>query len=315
MLHLRHVVPAVPGHRIRIADSAARFGIAENEIRRFTRFLGLEQVATAGSRTLCDMLVHAGRAALSEVDPTRVRYLIHAHTVHNVPPADLHLMHAVREELGLSGARAFAMSNQACTAGLYALKVAESLLLAEPAGSTALLLAGEKVLSRVTRHLPGITVVGDGAAAVLVGLDGPGDAVLGLAHRTVGEFHEGGNMPPALRGRYQNIYTPTVAAVIRDALEDAALTLDDVALVLPHNVNRYSWTVIARHLGLPLGRIYLENIPKIGHCHNADPFVNLATARAGAAVHPGDVVVMVSVGQGGTFGAVVVRIGEHLRLT
>ncbi len=46
-------------------------------------------------------------------------------------------------------------------------------------------------------------------------------------------------------------------------------------LVLPHNVNRYSWSTTARLLGLPLDRIYLENVPKTGHCFCADPFINL----------------------------------------
>ncbi|HKS98290.1 MAG TPA: ketoacyl-ACP synthase III family protein [Rugosimonospora sp.] len=300
----------MPDERIRIADPDTQFGIAENDTRLLTRFLGLSQVATAGTRPLCDLLVTAGRDALAGADHTRVRYLIHAHTVHHVAPPELHLAHLVREQLGLPAARAFAMSHQACTAGIYALNVAEWLLLAEPAGSTALILAGEKVLSRVTRHLPGITVVGDGAAAVLVSLDGPGDVVLGLAHRTLGEFHEGGNMPAALRGRYQRAYTPTVAAVIREALAGAGLDLADVSLVLPHNVNRYSWSGIARYLGLPLDRVYLENIAQLGHCHCADPFINLACARDRAALHPGDVAVLVSVGQGGTFSAAAVRVAQ-----
>jgi 3-oxoacyl-[acyl-carrier-protein] synthase-3 len=215
--------------------------------------------------------------------------------------------------LGLDGARAFAMSHQACAIGLYALTVVGSLLEAEPAGSMALLLVADKVMSGVMRHLPGITVTGDAAAAVLIGLDGPGDVVLGLARRTLGEFHQAGNMPEALRHRYHQRYVPTVASVIGDALDAAGVTLDDVSLVLPHNVNRYSWTAIARHLGLGLDRVYLTNVPKLGHCHCADPFVNLATARAEAAIAPGDLVLMVTVGQGGTFCAAVVRVAAEVR--
>jgi 3-oxoacyl-[acyl-carrier-protein] synthase-3 len=304
-------VPFVPDGHVRIADPDARLGIPDREVRLFTRFLGLDRIAAAGPDTTLDMLVRAGQGALATADTSRVRYLIHAHTVHHIAPPDLHLMDSLREKLGLAGARAFAMSNQACTAGLYALKVAESLLRAEPPGSTALIVVGEKVLSRLTRHLPGMTVIGDGAAAALVGLADHGDALLGLAHHTLGEFYEGGNMPEPLRQRYQKTYVPNVAAVIRDAVDDAALTMDDISLVLPHNVNRYSWSTIARYLGLPLARVYLTNIPKIGHCHCADPFMNLASARADAAVRPGDIVVMVSVGHGGTFCAAVVRTAPY----
>nr|WP_273944356.1 3-oxoacyl-[acyl-carrier-protein] synthase III C-terminal domain-containing protein [Kutzneria chonburiensis] len=97
---------------------------------------------------------------------------------------------------------------------------------------------------------------------------------------------------------------------MRDAVQDAGITLDDVSLVLPHNVNRFSWSETARLLGLPLTRIYLENIPRMGHCFSADPFVNLATARAEGATTPGDTVLLASAGQGGTFAAAVVRTGE-----
>nr|WP_230416257.1 3-oxoacyl-[acyl-carrier-protein] synthase III C-terminal domain-containing protein [Micromonospora tarapacensis] len=117
-------------------------------------------------------------------------------------------------------------------------------------------------------------------------------------------------MSGELRHRYHRIYVPTLAAVIRDALDDAGRCLDDVSLVLPHNVNRFSWNTAAKELGLPIDRIYLENVPKLAHCFCADPFLNLATARAEGAVRPGDTLLLVSAGQSGTFCAVVVRAGE-----
>ncbi|GLH99268.1 3-oxoacyl-ACP synthase III family protein [Phytohabitans aurantiacus] len=314
MLYLQAVAPFVPGDTIGIADPDARLGIADTEVRRLTRFLGLDRVPTAGRRTVLDMLVAAGQDALAGVDRSRVRYAVHAHTAPHAAPPDTRLMDALRQRLGLPGARAFAMSHQACAIGLYAMTVLESLLRAEPPGSLALLMVADKVVSGLMRHLPGITVTGDAAAAVLVGLDGPGDAVLGVARRTLGEFHEAGNMPEPLRRRYHQLYVPTVAAVIRDALDTAGVAMDAVSLVLPHNVNRYSWSVIARHLGLDLDRVYLANVPRMGHCHCADPYVNLVTARAEAALAPGDIVLMVSVGQGGTFCAAVLRTAAQAPL-
>ena len=116
-------------------------------------------------------------------------------------------------------------------------------------------------------------------------------------------------MTPELQGRYHESYVPALASVMRDAVQDAGLAIEDVSLVLPHNVNRFSWSETARLLGIPLARIYLDNIPRMGHCFAADPFVNLATARAEGATKPGDTVLLASAGQGGTFAAAVVRIG------
>lgn len=313
MLHLHAVAPFVPEHSVAIEDLRVPIGLSEAEYQLFTRFLGLERIATATGLTTFDMLLAAGREALAGTDRSKVRYLIHAHAVQHVAPPQLRLAHSLREGLGLGGARSFAMSHQSCVAGLYALKVAELLLGAQPAGSTALLLTGEKIFSPLVQHLPGTTITGDAAAAVLVGLDGPGDAVIGRAHRTLGEFHRSRDMPPAQQRRYHHVYIDALVSVMRDAVRDAGLELEDVSLVLPHNVNRFSWVAAATALPIPLDRVYLENIPKFGHCYCCDPFVNLTTARAQGAVHPGDPVLMVSGGQGATFGAVVVRIAEGTR--
>ncbi|WP_327674852.1 ketoacyl-ACP synthase III family protein [Kitasatospora sp. NBC_00458] len=306
MLRLRRVTPFIPPHSTAVADLRESLAVSESEIRLLTRFLGLERIVTAGGLSTLDMLLAAGQEALAGEDRSLVRHLVHAHTVQHVAPPALRWMDVLREKLGLDGAGAFSMSHQGCVISLAALPVVEALLAAEPAGSTALLLIGEKALSPVMQHIPGTSVLGDATAAVLAGLDGPGDAVLSVAHRTLGEFHQAANMDEELQRRYRVAYAPTLAEVMVEAVRAAGLGLDDIDLVLPHNVNRYSWSTTARILDLPLERIYLENVPKTGHCFCADPFMNLSTARAENAVRPGETVLMVSAGQGGTFAAAVV---------
>ena len=309
MLHLRKVVPFVPDESFPVQDLGDPLDLSAKEVRLLTRFFGLERISTIGKLAVTDMLLSTGEEALAGVDRSQVRYVIHAHTVQHIVPPYLRHMDMLREKLGLDEARSFSMSHQSCVTGLYALKAVEALLRVEPAGSTALILVGEKVLSTVMQHIPNTTVLGDAAAASLVALDGPGDAVLGLAQRTLGQFHAAADMTPELQGRYHESYVPALASVMRDAVQDAGLTIEDVSLVLPHNVNRFSWSETARLLGIPLARIYLDNIPRMGHCFAADPFVNLATARAEGATKPGDTVLLASAGQGGTFAAAVVRIG------
>ncbi len=311
MLHLRRVVPFVPDSRVAVESLRASLGLSAKEILLLTRLLGLDRIATAGKVSVLDMLHSTGIAALAGMDRSLVRYLVHAHTVPHIVPPGLRHMDWLRDKLGLHQARSFTMSHQSCVTGLYALKVAEVLLRAEPAGSTALIMIAEKVLSPVISHIPSTTVLGDAGAASLVGLGGPGDAVLAVTHRTLGEFYQAGDMPPELRASYLRCYAPTLAAVMREAAARAGLTMDDISLVLPHNVNRYSWSTAARLLGVPLDRVYLDNVPKTGHCFCADPFINLASARAQAVTKPGDTVLMVSAGWAGSFGAVVVRVAHE----
>jgi len=310
VLRLRKIVPFVPEDSFAVPDLREPLDLSAKEVRLFTRFFGLDRITTVGRLSVLDILLAAGEEALAGADRSLVRYVVHAHTVQHIVPPYLRHMDTVRDKLGLDQARVFTMAHQSCVTGLYALKTVEALLRDEPAGSTALILVGEKVVSSVMQHIPNTTILGDAAAAALVSLDGPGDTVLGLAQRTLGQFHAAGDMTPEQQGRYHESYVPALAAVMRDAVLDAGITLDDVSLVLPHNVNRFSWSETARLLGIPLARIYLENIPRMGHCFSADPFVNLATARAEGATKPGDQVLLASAGQGGTFAAAVVRTGE-----
>jgi 3-oxoacyl-[acyl-carrier-protein] synthase-3 len=310
VLHLRRVVSFVPGESVAVESLRDALRLSDKEVLLFTRFLGLDRIATAGQLTVPDMLHCTGAAALAGLDRSRVRYLIHAHTVPHIVPPGLRHMDWLREKLDLRQARSFTMSHQSCVTALYALKVARVLLRAEPAGSTALIMIGEKVLSPVIQHIPNTTVLGDAGAASVVGLDGPGDAVLSVAHHTLGEFHQAADMSPELQARYLRSYAPTLAAVMREAVSQAGLTMGDISLVLPHNVNRYSWSTAARLLGIPLDRIYLDNVPQTGHCFCADPFLNLSSARAQAVTKPGDTVLMVSAGWAGSFGAAVLRLAE-----
>jgi 3-oxoacyl-[acyl-carrier-protein] synthase-3 len=58
-------------------------------------------------------------------------------------------------------------------------------------------------------------------------------------------------------------------------------------------------------------RVYLDNIPKFGHCYASDPFINLASVRDTGLVKAGDLVLLVSAGLGAAFAATLVQIGER----
>jgi 3-oxoacyl-[acyl-carrier-protein] synthase-3 len=97
---------------------------------------------------------------------------------------------------------------------------------------------------------------------------------------------------------------------MRAAVEDSGCDPAEIALVVPHNVNRLSWPGISRQLGIPKGRTFLDNVRRYAHCYSADPFINLAEVLRTGRVRPGEVVLLVSAGVGAAFACTVVRIGE-----
>jgi 3-oxoacyl-[acyl-carrier-protein] synthase-3 len=237
-----------------------------------------------------------------------VRYVIAARTLAHVMPDPLSVLPGICDSLGLSPAAAFTVTQHACASGLLAVDLAGRLLAADgDDDALALVLTGEKAFTPTARFIPSTTVMGEGTAAVLIRRGGDGDRVLSYATRTRGEYNEWLSLAPELAIRFQEEYPVVLGQVIRAAVREAGLELADIGLLLPHNVNRVSWIRLCEQLGYPLDRVFLENIPVTGHCFCADPFINLQTAVERGRLAPGDRYLMVTVGLGAVFSAMVLQ--------
>ena len=144
------------------------------------------------------------------------------------------------------------------------------------------------------------TIFGEGAAACLVSAFGTRDRLLSYASNVRGEFDsDTGRHDP----RLQQEYRPSLAEVMHAALDKAGVTLDDVRVVLPHNVNLVTWQRMCLLLEFPPERVLLENIAS--NC--ADMFINYRTACERGLLRTGDRYLAAAVGAGGgaTFSAMV----------
>ncbi|MGQ0838588.1 3-oxoacyl-[acyl-carrier-protein] synthase III C-terminal domain-containing protein [Actinokineospora sp.] len=311
MLYLERIGAFVPPTRASVSDLRGELGLTESKVRLFARFLGLEKIAVAPDLDLVQMLVPAARAALGGTDPATVRAMVHTQTVHHALPGK-RALGQVAAALGLVDATAFAVSHQNCVASIYAVRLARYLLAGEPRGSRVLVTAGEKIASPALRLIPDTSIMGEAAAAYLVNAGAGGDEVLATGIRTLGRFYRGSDCSADELQEYRRCYVDTLATVLTDALSRAGVGLGEFAAIMPHNVNRVSWQQVADCLGISLAKVYLDTLPALGHCFGADPFINLADARATGRVGPGDIVVLVSAGLGATFAALVLRLGQEV---
>lgn len=315
----------VPATRVPIRDLAEELGLDHLELGVFERFFGLREVCTAPDESLTDLLVAAARAVPGLAgNEHRVRYVLGARTIATVAPVGVNPLHDAADRLGLDHAVVWTLTQHACASALLAVDVAGRLLAADgDPDALALVLTGEKAFSPGSRLIEGTTIMGEGTAAVLVAASGPasgpaggsadgptGSAVLSYATRTLGEYHQV-PLPEDLAGPFGVAYTEVLAEVVLEAVERAGLALDDLALVLPHNVNRVSWRRLCSRLGLPIARVRLDDVPVTGHCFGADSFIGYAAARAEGRLRPGDPFLMVAVGLGATFSAMVLRYAPH----
>ena len=309
----------VPATRVPIRDLANELGLDHLELGVFERFFGLREVCTAPDESLTDLLVAAARAVPGLAgNEHRVRYVLGARTIATVAPVGVNPLHDAADRLGLDHAVVWTLTQHACASALLAVDVAGRLLAADgDPDALALVLTGEKAFSPGSRLIEGTTIMGEGTAAALVAADGAGGVagqavspVLAYATRTLGEYHQV-PLPEDLAGPFGVAYTEVLAEVVLEAVERAGLALDDLALVLPHNVNRVSWRRLCSRLGLPIARVRLDDVPRTGHCFGADSFIGYAAARAEGRLRAGDPFLMVAVGLGATFSAMVLRYAPH----
>ncbi|MEV4176365.1 3-oxoacyl-[acyl-carrier-protein] synthase III C-terminal domain-containing protein [Nonomuraea sp. NPDC049709] len=307
MTDLREVAVYLPPQRVAIASLQDELGLTDGQLRVFERFFGLSHIRREPGGTGYDlMLAAAGKLSELRGQEDRIRYVIQARTMPVVTAYPRSDVHEVRRALGLRRAEAFTMVHQACASGLLAVDLAGRLLAAQgDPDALALVMTGEKTFTTAVKTVPGAAVNGEGAAALLVGIGGGHDRVLGYAARTYGRFNSGLGLTDDSNADFQQVYPNAVAEALLTAVDRAGISLVDVALVLPHNVNRVSWVRVCRLLGFPLERVLLDNIPETGHCFCADSFINFRTAQELGRLQPGDRYVMAAVGVGGFFSAMV----------
>ncbi len=305
MTTIESAAAVVPETSVSLAELAGQFRLEPAQVQAYGRFMGFDRIALA-DQDLGDMLLAAARQAVDGVDPASVRYLVYAHTMAQTAPPGLNLVQQLRDRLGLPRATAFSMTQQSCATGLSAISLTARLI-ARTTAQRALVVSGEHVFTPAVRFIPGVAVIGDGASACLVGP--AGDRLVAAQFRTLGEFYQGVALTPAddLYHEYHRRYAVTFADVIDKALRAASLRIADVALIVPQNVNRMSWKTVAKRLRIPLDRLYLDTLPRIGHLNCADPIVNLVSARRAGRIAPGDHYVLAASGIGAVFAALVLQ--------
>jgi 3-oxoacyl-[acyl-carrier-protein] synthase III len=302
----------LPPVRVPIESLAGPLGLTDMQVKLFRRFHGLREVGRDPDASLYDLLMKAaaGLDALRGQEH-RVRYVLYARAMPVVVPYPVNPLHEVCRALGLGHALAFTVTHQSCASGLLAIDMAGRLLAADvadgqdgQAAPLALILSGEKAFTREAQMFADTTVFGEGASACLVSAFGARDRMLAYASNVRGEFDTATGANDA---RLQREYRPSLAEVMRLALDAAGVALDDIRVVLPHNVNVVTWQRMCLLLKFPRDRVLLDNIPTSGHVFCADVFANYKTACERGLLQPGDRYLAAAVGAGGgaTFAAMV----------
>ncbi len=284
-----------------------------------------ERRIAADDESTATLALEAARAALETTDLTPADLdliIVASASPEHIFPATACL---VQDALGAVNAGAFDLS-AACSGWIYGLSLAAQAV-ATGAIDHALVI-GAETLSRIVNWEDRGTCIlfGDGAGAVVLG---PSDQPGGVLSCVMGADGSGGETlalpaggsklpasPETVRKKLHTIQMDGrqvfrfATRVMRDAAEEAVakagLTMDDVALVIPHQANSRIIETAARGLKLPMERVF-TNLEKYGNTSSASIPIALCEALEAGRIQAGDRVVTVGFGAGLTWGAAVVQ--------
>lgn len=304
---LERIESFLPEHSVRIDELAGPLGLRRAEIGVFRKIYGLDRLRFEPGGGLFELVLPAAREAVRALpEGRRIGYVIHAHTMQTLAPPDVDPARVIRDELGLFEAESFALSQQACVSSLGAVDLAGELLRAEAPDAYALVVTGERAYSPKVQLIPHSSIMAEAAAACLVTVDGAGDQVRSHVTRTLGKYAAGLEMSREEAQEFGRLYGAVLGEVILEAVARAGLGWGDIDLVIPHNVNTVSWKQTIKEMDADPERFFLDNIPVYSHLYSSDVFVNYATLRERDRLVDGRHYVLVSVGLGATFGAMVI---------
>lgn len=302
----------------RMVDTSDEWILGRTGIRE--RRLADQEEATS------DLAYQASLIALNDADvaPGELDLLVVATVTPDtpLPSAACHL----QERLGAARAAAFDI-NAACSGFIFALSVAEQFL--RTGRFETILVVGSEVLSRITNWADRNTCVlfGDGAgAAVLKASADRTKGILsnhlhsdgGLADYLI--VRGGGSRMPhseetlgtevnfiEMRGNETfKVAVRSMYEVALEALEFNGYSPSDVDLLVPHQANKRIVEAVGKRLGIPGDKVFI-NIDRVGNTSAASIPIALDESRRSGRINEGDLVLLVGMGAGLTWGSTLIR--------
>ncbi|WP_020673079.1 3-oxoacyl-ACP synthase III family protein [Amycolatopsis nigrescens] len=285
-----------------------------------------ERRVAAEDEATSDLATHAARRALvaAGVEASSVDLLILATTNPDQPLPSTACF--VQHNLGASNAVAFDLA-AACTGFIYALAIAHSMLTADPRRQCALVI-GADIHSRSLDYTDGGTCVlfGDGAGAVVLAKTGDSRGIITTNIGTDGsgtgivQIPAGGSRLPAsadtvanglhyarMRGQdARRTAVDVLPALMDDLARDSGIELSEADLIIPHQANGVMIEEWAKLFGAPPDHLH-RTISWSGNTGAASVPIALDDAFHKGRLSEGDLVLLVALGAGVTWGAASLR--------
>ena len=231
----------------------------------------------------------------------------------------------VQTKIGATRAACLDVS-AACAGFLFAIEIAQQFITSHTY-ETALVIGAEKLTS-ITNWTDRNTCVlfGDGAGAAVLQHRGGAHGIISTHMGSDGQFADilfmpgGGCRTPITRENAdknlqtihmsgKDVYKQAITAMLaasQNVLDQAGLTIDDIACVIPHQANIRIIEAIADRLKIPLDRFFV-NLDRYGNSSAAAVAIALDEANRTGRIKTGDYVLLVVFGGGLTWASTIIE--------
>jgi len=231
----------------------------------------------------------------------------------------------VQKKIGATNAACLDIS-AACAGFLFGLEIAEQFITSHT-HDTVLVIGADKLTS-ITNWTDRNTCVlfGDGAGAAILRHRGSAHGVICTHIGSDGNYTDilfmpgGGSRCPITRENAdmhlatihmtgKEVYKQAVTAMLKAAkkvLDQAGLSVDDIACVIPHQANLRIMEAIADRLGISRDKMFV-NLDRYGNTSAAAVAIALDEANRTGRIKPGDYVLLIVFGGGLTWASTIIE--------
>lgn len=241
--------------------------LVETSDEWITTRTGIKRRHKAVDEQTSDMAVKAAQHAIDRVgyDASKIDLIVMATiTGDQMTPSTANFIQA---KLGLTHEVMSFDINAACTGFVYGLEVAAALL--QTGRFRAALVIGAEQLTKVVDYTDRNTCVlfGDGAGAMIIEPSTVENHQAYFFTAARGDLNDTLTVVTKIKMDGKKVYQFAVDAMeqaIRKVLEDAALSIEDIDMIIPHQANERIIQSVSKSMGIPMDKFML-NLSEYGN--------------------------------------------------
>ncbi|MDB4986227.1 MAG: 3-oxoacyl-(acyl-carrier-protein)-like protein [Myxococcaceae bacterium] len=316
MTGIVHLDYALPEHALEVEELFALAGrtipegqTLETYAADYRRSFGIERVLVEERRDELEMLTPLLERFFAERHATPAEIDLLICNVDSNRKCDSYDPYAVLASLqrrfGMEKSVVFAVG-QACSSTLFASRLADSLFTTGEY-QNALYLSTSRVTRNDQRDI-GVTLLSDGVGLLYLHRDATKLRLVDTISATHGCYEQATIDPMRVDVTAKMKVIQSGAKTVRDILVRNGLTVRDLVVMVPQNLNVGGWNTYARLLELDLDIVKLDNV-KDGHIGDVDIIRNLADRQRERPLASGENALLYSSGWGTSWNSALLRGG------